>query len=174
MERKAQFGIIGLGRIGEEIAHRALPLKLKIAYHNRSPKNLPYSYYPSINELAANSDILLCALPGGESTDNIIDKKVFESLGPSGTFINVGRGSTVDEQALIEVLTNKQIAGAGLDVYANEPFVPEPLLKMDNVVLLPHIGSGTVETRREMSKLVIENLQAYFDNRPLPTEFNKA
>ncbi len=168
------LGIIGLGRIGEEVVHRALPFKLKIAYHNRSPKNLPYSYYPTINELAANSDILLCMLPGGGQTENIIDENVFESLGPSGIFINIGRGSSVDEHALVNALTNNQIAAAGLDVYTTEPIVPEPLLNLENVVLLPHIGSATMETRREMGNSVIKNLQAFFEDTPLLTEVSKS
>lgn len=168
------LGIIGLGRIGEAIVHRALPFKLKIAYHNRSPKNLPYSYYPSIIELAAVSDILLCALPGGEATQGLIGDSVFEALGSNGIFINVGRGSSVDEAALVNALEDGTIAGAGLDVYANEPFVPEPLLDMENVVLLPHIGTSTVETRREMGLLVMKNLAAFFTNSPLLTEVNQS
>jgi|FLOH01.1.fsa_nt_gi lactate dehydrogenase-like 2-hydroxyacid dehydrogenase len=167
------LGIIGLGRIGEEIVQRALPFKLKIAYHNRAPKNLPYTYYPSIAELAKNSDILLCMLPGGETTQNIIDAEIFRNLGPEGVFINVGRGTTVDEEALVAALQSKQIFAAGLDVYAKEPHVPEALLSMENVVLLPHIGSATIETRRAMGNLLIENLEAFFSNKPLPTEVSQ-
>ncbi|PCJ21856.1 MAG: hydroxyacid dehydrogenase [SAR86 cluster bacterium] len=166
------LGIIGLGRIGEEIVQRALPFKLEIAYHNRSPKDLPYTYYPTIEELAQNSDILLCMLPGGEKTLNMINGAVFEKLGPNGVFINVGRGSSVDEDALVSALQTNQIFSAGLDVYANEPNVPAALLGMDNVVLLPHIGSATVETRREMGNVVIANLEAYFENKPLLTVVN--
>lgn len=164
------LGIIGLGRIGEAIVERALPFKLKIAYHNRTPKQVPHTYYPSINELAANCDYLLNMLPGGSATAKIIGRDVFQHLGADGVFINVGRGTSVDEQALIEALASGQIAGAGLDVYANEPHVPEGLLKQHNVVLLPHIGSGTVQTRREMGNVVMRNLEAWFSNKPLLTE----
>jgi len=164
------LGIIGLGRIGEAIVERALPFKLKIAYHNRSRKDLPYRYYSSIAELATNSDILLCMLPGGEKTRNVIDEAVFEALGQEGIFINVGRGTSVDESALARALKSKQIAGAGLDVYANEPCVPEALIEEENIVLLPHIGSSVFETRTEMGNLLIKNLEAFFANRPLISE----
>lgn len=161
------LGIIGLGRIGEAIVHRALPFKMKIAYHNRAPKNLPYHYYSSIPELAAISDVLLCLLPGGEDTRNLISTEVFRKLGPEGIFINVGRGSSVDEAALIEALRSGLIAGAGLDVYAHEPAVPEALLTMPQTVLFPHIGSATTEARQDMGKLVLQNLEAFFAGKPL-------
>lgn len=164
------LGIIGCGRIGEEIAKRALTFGLEIAYHNRKPKDLPYAYHSSISDLAKASDILLCMLPGGEATRNVINAEILKDLGPEGIFLNVGRGSSVDEAALVNALEQKHIYGAGLDVYADEPNVPEPLLTMDNVVLLPHIGSATVETRRAMGKLVVDNLQAYFSGSPLLTE----
>lgn len=164
------LGIVGCGRIGEEIADRALTFGLEIAYHNRNPKDLPYSYHSSIADLAEASDILLCMLPGGEGTRNAINADILEKLGPTGIFINVGRGSSVDEVALASALQNQQIFAAGLDVYTDEPNVPEQLLEMDNVVLLPHIGSATVETRRAMGQLVIDNLDAYFAGKPLITE----
>ena len=164
------LGIIGCGRIGEEIANRALTFGLKLAYHNRNPKDLPYIYYSSIADLAEASDILLCMLPGGEDTRNAINADILKKLGPTGIFINVGRGSSVDEVALVSALQEQQIFAAGLDVYADEPNVPEELLGMDNVVLLPHIGSATVETRRAMGQLVIDNLDAYFASKPLITE----
>ena len=164
------LGIIGLGRIGEAIVRRALPFKLKIAYHSRSPRNLPYTYYPTIAELAANSDILLCMLPGGDETRNCIDKKIFQILGAQGIFVNLGRGTSVDEEALIEALEEGIIAGAGLDVYANEPEVPKRLQETQNTVLLPHIGSNTVEARSSMGNLVIKNLEAFFSGEALITE----
>ncbi len=164
------LGIIGCGRIGREIAKRAETFGLKIAYHNRKPKDLPFTYHSSIADLAAASDILLCMLPGGEGTRNAINEDVFAALGAEGIFINVGRGSSVDEIALVHALEEKRISAAGLDVYADEPNVPEALLSMDNVVLLPHIGSATVETRRAMGQLVIDNLEAFFANKPLLTE----
>lgn len=165
------LGIIGLGRIGEAIASRALPFHLQVAYHNRQQKpELPYAYYDSIEALAAASDILLCMLPGGQATDNLINADVFAKLGPDGVFINVGRGNSVDEAALCKALQDGTIKAAGLDVYKNEPQVPGCLLQLDNVVLLPHIGSATVETRRAMGQLVIDNLAAFFANKPLLTE----
>jgi len=163
------LGILGLGSIGEDIAKRALASKMKIAYYNRRRKNLPYTYCSNIFELARASDILLCMLPGGEQTANIVNRDVFAELGLRGTFINVGRGSSVDEKDLTEALRSGTIAAAGLDVYQNEPEVPEELLSMDNVVLLPHVGSATVETRQDMGNLVIDNLLAWSNNKPLIT-----
>ena len=164
------LGIAGLGRIGEAIAERALPFKLDIAYHNRSKKKLPYAYYGSLLELAENSDILLCMLPGGEATKNVMNADIFTAIGPDGYFINVGRGSSVDETALHEALKSGTIAGAGLDVYKNEPDIPRGITGLHNVVLLPHIGSATVETRRAMGRLVYDNLKAFFAGKPLLTE----
>lgn len=161
------LGIIGLGAIGEEIALRALAFRMKIAYHNRSRKDLPFPYYESIAQLAQASDILLCMLPGGSATTKIIDSNIFEALGPDGIFINVGRGSCVDEDALIAALSSGQIAAAGLDVYAKEPQIPKALAKLPNAVLFPHIGSSTVETRRAMGQLVVDNLGAFFDDEDL-------
>lgn len=165
------LGILGLGRIGKAIAERALPFGLKIAYHNRNTQNVPYRYISSIEELASSSDILLCMLPGGAETKHLINENVLQKLGPNGYFINVGRGSSVDEQALAKALAEGQIAGAGLDVYEHEPKVPDALLAQSNLVLLPHIGSATEQTRRAMGQLVIDNLEAYFANKPLPTEY---
>lgn len=165
------LGVIGMGRIGEAIAHRALPLKLKIAYHNRSPKDLPYSYFSSIGELAEHSDILLCMLPGGPETDNLVNADVFEKLGPQGVFINVGRGNSVDESALAYALKNNLIYAAGLDVYKNEPTIPDELNCLNNIILLPHIGSATVETRRAMGDLVLANLKAFFADGSLVSEY---
>lgn len=161
------LGIVGLGAIGEEIALRALAFRMKIAYHNRNRKDLPFPYFDSIAKLARASDILLCMLPGGSATEKIIDGKVFEALGPDGIFINVGRGTCVDEDALIAALTSGQIAAAGLDVYAKEPHIPKALARLSNTVLFPHIGSSTVETRRAMGQLVVDNLGAFFANEDL-------
>jgi hydroxypyruvate reductase len=164
------LGILGLGRIGEAIAERALPLNLKIAYHNRSKKDLPYRYCDSILELAACSDILLNMLPGGSETRHLINAPVFNELGNQGIFINVGRGSTVDERDLVNALESNTIAGAGLDVYEKEPQVPRGLIESEKTVLLPHLGSATAETRREMGNVVIRNLQAFFGGHALQTE----
>lgn len=163
------LGILGLGAIGEEIALRALAFRMRVVYHNRHRKELPFRYCTSITELAQSSDILLSMLPGGPETEKIIDTAVLDALGPQGIFINVGRGSTVDEDALIAALRDKRIAAAGLDVYANEPQVPEGLRALPNTVLFPHIGSATVETRRAMGQLVVDNLAAYFAGDALLT-----
>lgn len=163
------LGILGLGSIGEAIAARALPFKLNIAYHNRHDRELPYQYFADPGQLAEASDILLSVLPGGASTEKLVDLPLLQRLGSSGTFINVGRGSCVDESALAEALSRGIIAGAGLDVYANEPRVPATLRSMNNVVLLPHIGSATHETRHGMGQLVIDNLLAWQAKEPLIT-----
>ena len=164
------LGIIGLGRIGEEIAQRAVAFKMHIAYHNRNDKLSKYTYYENLGKLAQHSDILICMLPGGDATRHIIDAGIFEKLGPEGIFINVGRGTAVDEAALIDALKRQKIAAAGLDVYAQEPHVAQQLLDMENVVLLPHVGSATVETRDAMGQLVIDNLKAFFNAEALITE----
>ncbi len=163
------LGILGMGRIGEAIAARALPFKLQIAYHNRNKKNLPYTYCENASALARHSDILLCMLPGGAATEKVINADLLAELGAEGIFINVGRGTSVDEDALVEALENNTIAGAGLDVYRAEPDVPAGLIKSSKAVLFPHIGSATAETRRAMGRLVIDNLAAYFTAKPLLT-----
>ncbi len=165
------LGVLGFGRIGSAVARRAEPFGLRLAYHNRRRKeNAPFPWFGSARELAAHSDILLNLLPGGPETSGLVDLEVLEALGPAGIFINVGRGSSVDEPALAQALRRGLIAGAGLDVYAAEPEVPAELLAMDNVVLLPHIGSATRETRAAMGDLVARNLEAWFSARKLLTE----
>jgi lactate dehydrogenase-like 2-hydroxyacid dehydrogenase len=163
------LGIMGLGRIGEAIAERALACKMNIAYHNRKRKDVPYQYCDSLLALASASDVLLNVLPSTAETAQIVNKEILQALGREGTFINIGRGDTVDQTALIEALQNKVIASAGLDVYVNEPNVPSELIALPNVVLMPHIGSATVETRVAMGQLVIDNLEAFFSGRPLLT-----
>ncbi len=165
------LGIAGLGRIGRAIASRALNFKMKIAYHNRRRQADNFRYAETLEELASISDIVVNVLPGGIETQKIIGKKFFDKLGPAGYFINVGRGQSVDEHALVEALLNNTIAGAGLDVYEQEPNVPEALVELGNVVLLPHIGSSTAETRMAMGDLVRENLAAYFSGQTLPSEY---
>ncbi len=165
------LGILGLGRIGNAIVRRAEPFGLRFAYHNRRPKrDVSFPYFDSPRELAAHSDILLNVLPGGAETFGMVDLDVLDALGPDGIFINVGRGSSVNESALVQALRRGLIGGAGLDVYANEPQVPGELLDMDNVVLLPHIGSATVETRAAMGQLVLDNLESWFSAGKLLTE----
>lgn len=165
-------GIAGLGRIGLEIAARCESFKMRVAYHNRNPREVDYAYHSSLEELAAASDILINVLPGGPATENKLGAEIFRALGPKGLFVNVGRGQTVDESALISALDTGEIAGAGLDVYAREPKVPAALTGRDNVVLLPHIGSATKETRLAMGQLVVQNLEAFFRDGSLVTELS--
>lgn len=163
--------IVGLGRIGQAIAKRCEAIGMNIIYHGpREKADQPYRYFPDLKEAAATADLLVLACPGGEDTTHLIDAPILDALGPSGYLVNIARGSVVDQEALLIALRNKSIAGAGLDVYQNEPNVPEALFSMDNVVLLPHIGSGTKETRSEMGSLVIQNLKAFFTNQPLITD----
>ncbi|MFP4464879.1 MAG: 2-hydroxyacid dehydrogenase, partial [Alphaproteobacteria bacterium] len=163
-------GIVGLGRIGCAIAKRAEAFDMQIVYHSRTQKdNVPYKYYMQLEEMARDSDFLVMACAGNEDTHNLITYKIFEALGPRGYLINVARGSVVNEEDLLIALTNKTIAGAGLDVFANEPHVPEALFKMDHVVLSPHVGSATLETRSKMGQLVLDNLEAHFSGGALLT-----
>jgi lactate dehydrogenase-like 2-hydroxyacid dehydrogenase len=163
-------GIIGLGRIGSAIAMRCRAFGMDVSYHGRNKKkDISYRYYNDLKVMAENCDFLILACTGGTETRHLVNADVLSALGPKGFLINICRGSVVDEAALQVALRNKSIAGAGLDVYENEPHVPEALFLMDNVVLLPHIGSATVETRTAMAKLVIENLLAHFNGDPLKT-----
>ena len=166
----ARLGIVGMGRIGQAIADRARAFGMSIAYTARSAKPaLPYAFHATPRELAAASDFLVVITPGGAATRKLIDAEVLRALGPSGYLINVARGSVVDEAALIEALQQRRIAGAGLDVFENEPNVPEALRALDNVVLVPHIGSATTQTRHAMAARAFDNLQAHFAGQPLPS-----
>ncbi|CAK8574768.1 unnamed protein product [Lathyrus sativus] len=163
-------GIIGLGRIGTAIAKRAEGFNCPISYYSRTQKQeSKYKYYPSVVELASNNDILIVACPLTEQTHHIINREVINALGPKGFLINIGRGKHVDEPELVSALLEGRLGGAGLDVFENEPHVPEELFGLDNVVLLPHIGSATVETRTAMADLVLGNLEAHFLGKPLLT-----
>lgn len=163
-------GILGLGRIGAEIAQRCLAMKMRVVYHNRSRKlNVPYVYYSDPVDMARDSDWLIAITPGGASTEHLVNRDVLEALGPDGYLVNMARGSVVDEPVLIDYLTNRRIAGAALDVFENEPRVPEALLKLDNVILSPHQGSATQQTREAMGALVIANLEAFYADEPLLT-----
>jgi lactate dehydrogenase-like 2-hydroxyacid dehydrogenase len=166
----ARIGIVGLGRIGRAIAERAEGFNMAIAYTARSSRpDVSYAYYSTPEALAAAVDILVVSTVGGPSTRGLIDANVLQALGPQGILINVARGTVVDEPALIDALVTRKIAGAGLDVFANEPDVPAAFLAMDNVILTPHAASGTHQTRRAMADLVLSNLEAFFSNRPLLT-----
>ena len=157
------MGILGLGRIGEAIAHRAQAFGISVAYHNRHPKDVAYSYYPTLLELATAVDILMIVIPGGNETRHLVDASILAALGPNGILVNVARGTVVDEEALVEALRSKTILGAGLDVFEHEPTIHPGLLDLDNAVLLPHVGSASVPTRNAMGQLVIDNLTSWFD-----------
>ena len=161
--RGQKVGIFGLGRIGKAIAKRLEAFGVEIAYHNRNKvADVSYPYYASLTELAAAVTMLISVAPGGPSTHHIINADVFKALGPQGIFINIGRGSAVDEQAMITALQNKVIWSAGLDVFEHEPHVPPALIALENTVLLPHIGSGTHHTRNLMGQLLVDNLTQWF------------
>lgn len=158
------IGILGLGRIGQAIANKLAPWKAKIVYHSRNKKDVDYTYYDNLTRMAKECDVLICITPGGPSTDKIVNAEVMEALGPHGTLINVSRGSVVDEAALIEALESGKLGWAGLDVFEAEPAVPLALREMRNTVLLPHVGSGTVETRAAMGALTVNNLLQHLKN----------
>ncbi|XP_047316961.1 glyoxylate/hydroxypyruvate/pyruvate reductase 2KGR-like [Impatiens glandulifera] len=163
-------GIIGLGRIGQAIGKRAEAFGCPISYYSRSIKpDSNYKYFPTVIELAANCQILVVACALTSETRHIVNREVIDALGPKGFVINIGRGPHIDEGELISALVEGRLAGAGLDVFENEPNVPKELAELENVVLTPHVGSGTVETRKAMADLVIGNLEAHFSNKPLLT-----
>ena len=165
-----RLGMVGLGRIGQAIAKRAAAFDMTISYTGRRAKtNAPFRYYSTVSELAANSDYLVVAVPGGDDTKNMINAQVLKALGPKGIVINIARGSVVDQTALIQALKDKSIAGAGLDVFWDEPNIDPQFFKLQNVVLTPHNGSNTHETRRAMADLALANLKAFFDEQPLLT-----
>lgn len=165
-----RVGILGLGRIGSAIAARLLGFDCAIAYHNRHRiDGSPYRYAESPLELAESVDVLIIATTGDHTTRNLVDRIVLEALGPEGYLINIARGSVVDQEALVELLAGGGLAGAGLDVFVDEPNVPTELLDLDNVVLLPHIGSATERTRRAMALLAIRNLDSYLSTGELVT-----
>jgi hydroxypyruvate reductase len=164
----ARMGIVGMGRIGKAIAHRAEAFGMSIAYHARTEKkDLSYRFHQDLSDLAAHSDFLVVITPGGAATRHLINSSVLAALGPNGFLINIARGSVVDETALIEALRNRTIAGAALDVFADEPRVPKELFDMPQVVLSPHMASATAQTRQAMADLAFANMQAGIEGRPL-------
>ncbi|PRX11119.1 UNVERIFIED_ORG: lactate dehydrogenase-like 2-hydroxyacid dehydrogenase [Martelella mediterranea] len=164
-----KVGLYGLGRIGLEIASRLEPFKVEIAYHTRSPKKgVDYAYHPTLASLAEAVDTLICIVPKTPETHKVVNAEILSALGPKGILINVGRGWSVDEDALIAALEAGTIGGAGLDVFYDEPHVPEKLLAFDNVSLLPHVASASIPTRQAMAQLVADNLKGWFaEKRPV-------
>jgi lactate dehydrogenase-like 2-hydroxyacid dehydrogenase len=158
-----RVGILGLGRIGEEIANRIKCFRGEVHYHSRSRKDVDYTYHESPEALARAVEVLVCITPGGDGTKHLVDADVLRALGPDGILINVARGSVVDEAALIEALEAGTISGAGLDVFEAEPHIPDALKAMDQVVLLPHVGSATHETRAAMGDLAVRNLTRWLE-----------
>lgn len=158
-----RLGIVGMGRIGQAVAERAAGFRMEVGYHNRRPaEGCALPYFESLTALAEWADYLVLTVAGGAGTRHLVNRDVLDALGPQGYLINVARGSVVDEAALIDALAERRIAGAGLDVFDNEPHVPAALMALDNVVLTPHTASATHETRRAMADLVLENLHAFY------------
>jgi len=155
-------GIVGLGRIGKDIARRLEPFGVALAYHGRTDQQLAWRYEADLAALAQDVDILVVAAPGGRETAHLVDARVLAALGPQGYLVNVARGSVVDEEALVEALQQRTIAGAALDVFEDEPDIDERLFALDNVLLTPHLGSATHETRAAMAQLMLDNLRAWF------------
>ncbi|MBA1155743.1 2-hydroxyacid dehydrogenase [Microvirga mediterraneensis] len=164
--RDRKVGIVGLGRIGKAIARRLSGFDVSIAYHGRTQQDdVAYPYYPTVTGLAEACDVLIVIPPGGPATKHLINADVLKALGPNGVLINVARGTVVDEQALIAALKSGTILSAGLDVYEDEPRVPQELIDLEHVVLLPHVASASVHTRNAMGKLVADNLISWFDGK---------
>ncbi|MBU3056723.1 2-hydroxyacid dehydrogenase [Pseudomonas indica] len=165
-----RLGIVGLGRIGQAVARRSSGFDMAVRYHNRRPvAGCPYGYEPSLLALAHWADFLVLTCVGGADTRHLIGRDVLEALGPEGILVNVARGSVVDEAALVEALRDGRLGGAGLDVFAHEPHVPAALREMPQVVLLPHIGSATQETRLAMERLLLDNLSAFLERGEMLT-----
>ncbi|WP_332848813.1 2-hydroxyacid dehydrogenase [Massilia sp. S19_KUP03_FR1] len=164
-----RVGVVGLGRIGKDIARRLEPFGVSLAYHGRSDQHLAWRYEPDLVRLAQDSDVLIVAAPGGPATRKLIDRAVLDALGPQGVLVNIARGSLVDQAALIEALEQKTLGGAALDVFEQEPCADVRLAALENVLLAPHLGSATVETRQAMMDLVLDNLRCHFAGQALPT-----
>jgi lactate dehydrogenase-like 2-hydroxyacid dehydrogenase len=165
--RDRKIGIVGMGRIGQAIARRLEASRVPVSYHSRKPAaGVNYKHYSDLIEMAKAVDTLIVIVPGGPATTKMVNAEVMKALGPRGVIINVARGSVVDEQALIAALKSGTILAAGLDVFEREPNVPDELKAMQNVVLLPHIGSASVVTRNAMDQLVVDNLKAWFAGKP--------
>lgn len=163
-------GIVGMGRIGQEIAKRCEAFGMRVVYNGpNEKKEQPYDYFPDLKDMAKEVDFLILSCAGGIHTRNMVNGDVLRALGPKGYLINVSRGTVLNEEDFLIALNNKEIAGGGLDVYDSEPDVPSDLLSLDNVVLLPHIGGGTFEARTEMGQIVVDNILAHYEGKPLLT-----
>jgi lactate dehydrogenase-like 2-hydroxyacid dehydrogenase len=156
-----RLGILGLGRIGSAVARRGSGFSMEVRYHGRAPKPVPYGFEPSLHRLAEWCDFLVVACGGGAETHHLVSAAVLDALGPEGILINIGRGSVVDQAAMIRALDEARLGGAGLDVLEGEPGAPAALRALDNVVLTPHVGSATADTRAAMERLVVDNLRAF-------------
>lgn len=166
--RGARVGMIGLGKIGRALARRLVACGVEMSYHcYRTKSDIDYRFWPDLIEMAEYSTILVACCPAGEATQGIVSREVLSAIGPRGTFVNVGHGSVVDERAMIELLETGRLGAAALDVFADEPNVPEALMALDNVVLQPHQGSATTDARYAMSNQLIDNIDALFAGRPL-------
>jgi lactate dehydrogenase-like 2-hydroxyacid dehydrogenase len=165
--RNRTVGMVGMGAIGQAIARRLEAFGVPVVYHTRNRRpELAYRHYPNLLDMARDVDTLMVIVPGGAATQNMINTQVLDALGENGIVINMARGSVIDEPALIQALKDKRIMAAGLDVFANEPKVPAELIAMDNVVLLPHVGSASVFTRDKMDQLVVDNIAAWATGKP--------
>ena len=164
--RGRTVGIVGMGRIGKAIGRRLDAFGVTVVYHSRNPQSgVAYKYYSKLIDMARDVDTLMVIVPGGAATKNLIDAEVLKALGPNGVLINMARGSVVDEPALIQALKDRTILSAGLDVFVNEPRVPQELIDMDHIVLFPHLGSASAATRTAMDQLVVDNLKAWFSGK---------
>ncbi|WP_299600091.1 2-hydroxyacid dehydrogenase [uncultured Tateyamaria sp.] len=159
-----RVGILGLGRIGQAIADKLKAFDADIHYHTRSERDVPYTYHANLVDMAKAVEVIICITPGGPSTHHIVNADVMEALGPEGTLINVSRGSVIDEAAMVAALQSGKLGYAALDVFEEEPKIPDALKTMSNVILLPHVGSATHETRAAMGTLVVDNLISHLDN----------
>lgn len=164
-----KVGIVGLGRIGKAVARRCQGFDMEIGYYSLHASDESFKRFENLEELAQFSDFLVVCAAATPENHGLISREVLTALGPDGALINIARGVLVDEEALVELLTTGKLGGAGLDVFAQEPQVPEVLFKLNNVVLTPHIASATVETRRLMADLVIGNLKAFREGTPYLT-----
>jgi lactate dehydrogenase-like 2-hydroxyacid dehydrogenase len=168
--RDRKVGMVGMGRIGQAIARRLDASLVPVVYHSRNPAaGISYQHYPNLVEMAKAVDTLIVITPGGPSTANLVNAEVMQALGPRGIIVNVARGSVIDEPALIQALKSGTILAAGLDVFAQEPKVPDELKALQNVVLLPHVGSASVVTRNAMDQMVVDNLKLWFGGKPVLT-----